>query len=667
MKKIIRVIALFILSFIFISPTSVKALDETSYLSPTLTPSKNYQYSNYDYVIDKYDVNIKVNENNSFDITETITAYFNEPKHGIYRTIPLNNTIKRLDGTTSYNKAHVRNLSVNDDYTKSTENRNLKLKIGSANATHTGEKTYVIKYNYNLGKDPIKDYDELYYNIIGNEWDTVIGNVTFAVTMPKEFNQSKLGFSSGIKNSTDNSKIDYSVDENKISGSYNGILGVGEGITIRCELPDGYFVIPKINPLNYILYLIPIIFLLISLLLWYKFGRDDKVIETVEFYPPEGFNSLEVGFLYNGEADSQDVISLLIYLANKGYIKIAETDEKQLFTKTKGFKITKLKEYDGINENEKLFLNGLFTQKDPVLESLLNENSELLQKHIVSEVTSTDLYDNFYTTVYKILSNVNNKTNKNKIFEKTASSKKIFIILIIIMTFCLITIPPVYLYGDSVTLLFGLLFPGIGFTFTTYMLMSGSKTVYVNGKATTSSLAPKIFGLLWGLGFGGVPWALLVLPALIEDQFYLIYYVIGIICIIGMVICIKYLPKRTPYGNEILGKIKGFKNYLETAEKEKLEAMVLQNPTYFYDILPYTYVLGVSDKWIKKFESITLRAPEWYDSDSPFDMLSFHTFMNSTMDSARSVMTSSPSSSSSSSSGGGMSGGGSGGGGGGSW
>lgn len=95
--------------------------------------------------------------------------------------------------------------------------------------------------------------------------------------------------------------------------------------------------------------------------------------------------------------------------------------------------------------------------------------------------------------------------------------------------------------------------------------------------------------------------------------------------------------------------------------------MVLQNPTYFYDILPYTYVLGVSDKWIKKFESITLRAPEWYDSDSPFDMLSFHTFMNSTMDSARSAMTYSPSSSSSSSSGGGMSGGGSGGGGGGSW
>ena len=126
------------------------------------------------------------------------------------------------------------------------------------------------------------------------------------------------------------------------------------------------------------------------------------------------------------------------------------------------------------------------------------------------------------------------------------------------------------------------------------------------------------------------------------------------------------MPKRTPYGNEILGRIKGFRNFLETAEKDKLEEMVMQDPNYFYNILPYTYVLGVSDKWISKFESISLEAPNWYGGTSGFDINSFGTFMNSTMTSAQSAMSSSPSSSSSSS-GGGSSGGGSGGGGGGSW
>ena len=134
-----------------------------------------------------------------------------------------------------------------------------------------------------------------------------------------------------------------------------------------------------------------------------------------------------------------------------------------------------------------------------------------------------------------------------------------------------------------------------------------------------------------------------------------------------MIICLKYLPKRTPYGNEILSKINGFKNFLETVEKDKLETMVMQDPTYFYNILPYTYVLGVSDKWIKNFESIALQSPSWYDSPTEFNITSFESFMNSTMTSVQSAMSSSPSSDSDSSSGGGSSGNGSGGGGGSSW
>ncbi len=619
-----------------------------------LTPSKNYQYSSYSYVIDKYDINIIVNENNTFDVTETITAYFNVPKHGIFRTIPLKNEITRLDGSTSTNRAQVTNVSVDNEYTTSREDGNYKLRIGTASRSLTGEQTYVIKYTYNLGEDPVKDYDELYYNIIGNEWDTVIGNITFTITMPKEFDSSKLGFSSGITGSTDNSKITYNVNGNEITGNYNGILGANEALTVRCELPEGYFVGAGLtfNSINYIIYLIPLLFLVIALLLWYKYGRDDQVVETVEFYPPQGFNSLEVGFLYKGKAENQDVTSLLIYLANQGYIKIAETEKKVLFTKSKDFKITKLKEYDGNNVNEQIFLNGLFSKKSKSGTDGINE------------VTSTDLYNNFYITTNKILSNINSKENKNKIFEKSASGKMIFIILMIIATYCLITIPPFFGYGDSDALLVALLFPGIGFTVLFYYVFGGTHSIYANGKLNYSSISLKIFGLVWGLGFGGIPWAGLVLPELKQEPVYLIGYGVGLLCILVMVICLKYLPKRTPYGNEILGKLKGFKNFLETAEKDKLEAMVMENPEYFYNILPYAYVLGVSDKWIKKFESISLQAPSWYDSPNTFDMRTFGSFMNSTMSFAQSNMSYSDSGGSS---GGGSSGGGSGGGGGGSW
>ena len=671
-KKIIILIILFL---VFANPLNTYALTKQTSLVNTNdtssithfssnTPSKNSQYNSYDYVIDKYNIDIIVNENNTFDITETITAYFNVSKHGIYRKIPLKNTITRLDGSTSTNRTQVTNASVDNEYTTSHENGNYILKIGSENNTLIGEQKYIIKYTYNLGKDPVKDYDELYYNIIGNEWDTVIGNINFSITMPKEFDSSKLGFASGIIGSTDNSKVEYHVNGNKITGNYNGILNVGEALTIRCELPEGYFVNAglTINIVHYIMFSIPILFLGISILLWYKFGRDNQLIETVEFYPPAGFNSLEIGFLYKGQANTQDVTSLLIYLANKGYIKISETEEKSLFSTSKGFKITKLKEYDGNNINEKIFLNGLFT-KQTQSTSLSNTNTNV-SNNTINEVTSGELRDNFYITTDKILKNINNKENKNKIFEKSASEKKIFITLMIIVSYCLITIPPIFTYGEPNSLIIALLLPGIGFKLMFNMLRGKTKTIDINNNPTHSLIVTKIFGIIFGVIFGIQPWSYLVLPALLEDITYLIGYIIGIGCILGMVICLEYLPKRTAYGNEILGKLRGFKNFLETAEKEKLEAMIMSEPTYFYDILPYTYVLGVSNKWIKKFEAISLQSPSWYDSPTRFNIVTFHTFMNNTMSSAQNAMSSSGSSSSS---GGGSSGGGSGGGGGSSW
>ena len=225
----------------------------------------------------------------------------------------------------------------------------------------------------------------------------------------------------------------------------------------------------------------------------------------------------------------------------------------------------------------------------------------------------------------------------------------------IIAIFTLITIKPILEYREPDMLIFALLFPGIGFTVLIGSLLGMIKI-------------PKIFAIIWGGMFGGIPWASMVLPAIKDDPMYLMTYIIGIICVATLILFIKIMPKRTPYGNEILGKIRGFKRFLETAEKPELESLVENNPEYFYNILPYTYALGISDKWIRQFETIALQTPNWYNSTDDFDMHDFGTFVTTTMESASIAMSSSTSSSSGgSSSGGGSSGGGSGGGGGGSW
>lgn len=116
--------------------------------------------------------------------------------------------------------------------------------------------------------------------------------------------------------------------------------------------------------------------------------------------------------------------------------------------------------------------------------------------------------------------------------------------------------------------------------------------------------------------------------------------------------------------------------FLETAEKEKLEQLVFEDPKYFYDILPYAYVLGVSDKWIKKFESIAVAPPQWYRGANAYNNIMLWHFVDSAMRSSTNAMLTPPHSDSSGSSlsggsyiggGGGFSGGGSGGGGGSSW
>jgi hypothetical protein len=199
-------------------------------------PSQDSSYSNYAYLLDTYDVRIIVNEDNTLTIIETIDAYFNVPKHGIIRSILLKNNVKRLDGTSSTNRVKIKDMYVNTIFSTSTEMGDVDIKIGDSNEYLVGSQSYTIKYVYDMGQDKAKNYDEFYFNIIGSDWDTAIGGITFAITMPKAFDVNKLGFSYGILGSLENEGITYQVINNVISGSFDGILNPNEALSVRVEL-----------------------------------------------------------------------------------------------------------------------------------------------------------------------------------------------------------------------------------------------------------------------------------------------------------------------------------------------------------------------------------------------------------------------------------------------
>lgn len=596
-------------------------------------------YAN-DYDITKYDVEIVVDEHNKYSIKENIDTYFNVSKHGIVRRIPLYNNIIRQDGIRERNRVLISNVHVNEEFASSRENNNYVLKIGSADKTINGKHSYSISYDYDIGLDKNNKYDELYFNIIGTNWDTDISNVTFKITMPKEFDASKLGFSYGEYGESNTDNINYDVDGNVITGSFEGTLLAGEGLNVRMELPEGYFIRKSVGSslLECWYYIIPILGVLISYLIWKKYGKDDQVVDVVSFYPPENMNSLDVAFAKKGSVNSNDAVSLLVYLASKGYIKIVE-DKK---SKSR-FTIQKVKEYDGNNKEEELFFRGLF-------------------KKVWDSISSDELNESFYLTINSILTKKNSTANRKEIFNNKSSNKRYILFLFMLITSSLSTIIPALGYKLSDVIFSIIICNLIGIV---ALIIVG--IIYDNNctkKGLNSALG---FAFFFVLALAVANFTIIGFEYIYYDTVYLIGFILCMICTYLIYFFYLIVTKRTEYGNKVLGEVNGFKKFLETAEKDKLESLVHDDPSYFYNILPYAYVLGVSDAWIKQFEGIAIAPPDWYESADTFDYYRFNRSLNRTIHSASRVMNSVPQSSGGSTSGGGFSGGGSGGGGGSSW
>jgi hypothetical protein len=127
----------------------------------------------------------------------------------------------------------------------------------------------------------------------------------------------------------------------------------------------------------------------------------------------------------------------------------------------------------------------------------------------------------------------------------------------------------------------------------------------------------------------------------------------------------RLMPAKTRAGASAYMDIRGFEEFLNRAEKDRLLRMKDEN--LFSKFLPYALALDVAENWAKAFEGIYQQAPQWYSSPSGFRTFSpsgFTRSLHSTMSSLSSAMFSAPRSSGVG--GGGSSGGGFGGGGGGS-
>lgn len=608
--------------------------------------------------IDLFDVNIVVNEDNTYHVEQLLRVSFSNygGQHGIYERIDLRPHISFEEAGEYYFRDYridIRNVESSAPKEVYAEDGVLFIRLGEEDVIVDGQTLeYAISYDYDVYDDGFPDFDMFYFAIVGNDWDMPIGRTDFSITMPKEFDPSLVGFSVGYTGESgyDPSVLHYQVDGNVIRGSFGAELDPYEGIWIRISLPAGYYTEARsLDGAGTVCVWAAVVLGAFVLLVYLGMHSRRKPVVTVEMNPPAGLTPADIGYIVDGSVDDKDVLSLLVYWADEGCLKIVEMAGKEgKPAKQPHYVFVRVRDLPlHANDYEKLMFDELF------------RNGE--------RVTTKELSGKFYETIRETKKRITSKFTHppDQVFEQSS---------IVMSDLCsglaaapaalICAVAGYYMsYVAAVAIILGLIAFFFGFAIYAWysqILQRWQSTIRRSRRGQTIVWIVCAAGYLAVVCAAG--WGVCGVYALLVAA-----------CSLFMAFLAPGIRRRTPLGVTWEGQILGLKRFIERAEKDRLEMLVSEQPEYFYRILPYAYVLGVSDVWSRQFESLAVVPPDWfsgYDDGALFTAVYFNTLISRTLERSQQTMTTAPGSSSAGGggfSGGSFSGGGFGGSGGGTW
>ncbi len=321
--------------------------------------------------IERYENNAVVHEDGITTITETLHVNFGEEQHhGIYRSIP----VESQDVLGQRVKTRLQVRQVTDEngrpwhYKLTLTSWYIVIRIGDADRTLSGKKTYKIVYDVERGAIRFfKDHDEFFWNLIGTEWEVPIGQNENHIEVPQAASGVKAVAYQGAYGSTTRVQ-DLQVHGNEITVSSGGPLGPREGLTVAVRWNKGLIPEPSVSQklLWWLqdngIYAVPVLVFFFMLWLWNQKGRDPKTGHsiTVTYAPPDGMTPAEISGLLNEKAGMTEITATVIDLAVKGFIKIEALEKKILGDRD--YQFTSLKAWDNPNvkPHEKALLDGIF-------------------------------------------------------------------------------------------------------------------------------------------------------------------------------------------------------------------------------------------------------------------------------------------------------------------
>ena len=501
----------------------------------------------------------------------------------------------------------------------------------------------------------------MYWNVNGNGWDLPIDKVNCQITLSSDNKFKNLHCYSGLSGSTESNCIN-SLNDNHTIASFRAVqLNANEGLTIAVSFDKGIVDPPtflqetaslyrqiKTNLWSAIFGIGMALFFFFS---WRKHGKDPgKKAIIPEFMPPFDWSPAITGYVYNRNVTDKTYMSSIINASVKRAIRILSTVE-----------------------------NGIFNNKHTYEIEVLNKDSKSLSAEeldIISAFAKTEklkvadsnykIFDKAYS---KWLQTVTEQINLDELYQNNTRKKWI---------------------GFGVFLVAGLVFEVcsnnkgyINYAFYIGLIVAVSALTYWFTKKETG---PGLIVLRAVLAFFIFAPAVAIFFMTLFFLSTIQIVVIGIVFLMN-IIYVKTLGKFTEKGADALYRLEGFKLYLKTAEKDRMNMLNPPEltPQLFEKLFPYAIALEVEIEWGKQFEEVLELAkydPAWYQGDDTFYrqptmfLSSFGNSVNTAAVNPNPPSSSGSSSSSSSgssgswssgSSGGGSSGGGGGGGGGGGW
>ncbi len=521
--------------------------------------------------IEHFKSEIVIQSNSEVLVTEEISYFFPQPKHGIIRYLPYKYEVEKSPNKKTAYKVNFKLISAEESqdgqswnevpYNLTTESNNKNIRLGREESTVEGKRIYRLKYSVQnvIAYQPAgnEKRDEFFWNVTGNGWGVSIEKAEATVIFPAEIDTSQWAFGcfTGVLGSTEEECLFEATGKNKVHFNSKWSLPKNNGLSIITGLPHGliekpnlsqsFWLILKYNLIYYGFLALPLTTAVFLLILWFLKGRDPRGKETIiPFYgPPDNLSPVEVGTLIDEKADPRDFSSSIINLAVKGYLRIREIEKKPLFGIFKNrpnYQIFFLKQNDlpaGVEREIYATILGLGAQSAVTLEQLQNVFPQKINNF--RDLAYTGLVSKGYFP-----------RNPHKV--------------------------------RSTYFLIGLVIAIVGFIF-----------------------AGNAFGLIGA----------------------------GSIILTGLLVIIfgYFMPKKTLKGVNAKEKILGLKEYLEVAEKDRINFhnAPTKRPELFEKLLPYAMILGVERAWAKQFEGIYNQNPSWYEGSGNLNTFNALYFVNS--------------------------------------